>query len=237
MGDGADHALLAAARAGEESAFSELYARHLPDARRFARRLLGPGRTADADDVVNTAFEQVLKAVRRGRGPVEHLRPYLLVTVRHIVWREQALHRRERGTALEVASEATTAGEADRAPDVSLDGWSRPLLEAAYLSLPLPWQEILWLVEVEGRSPSELVDLLGGPANRVAALTYRARRGLRRAYYLAYRDEAPTPACARYASALADRDSAGIDAMAAHHATCSTCRSVRRGVEPPRPGP
>ena len=52
----------------------------------------------------------------------------------------------------------------------------------ALRSLSPRWQAVLWLTEIEGRSSVEVGELLGLSPNAAAALTGRAREGLRRAY-------------------------------------------------------
>src|SRR4030088_3379215 len=79
-----DTELLARLRAGENAAFGELYRRHAGVVRRSAFRLVRDG--ADADDLTAEAFFRVLQAVRRGNGPHEHARTYLLTVARRISW-------------------------------------------------------------------------------------------------------------------------------------------------------
>ena len=68
-----DLELLQQVRNGDETAFTELYARHHAVARRVASTFRC---RADADDLVNEAFVKVLGALRRGHGPTDAFRAY-----------------------------------------------------------------------------------------------------------------------------------------------------------------
>lgn len=48
--------------------------------------------------------------------------------------------------------------------------------------LPERWRNALWYSEVEQLTSSEVAGVLGISPNAAAALTYRAREGLRRAW-------------------------------------------------------
>ena len=75
-----DAELLNTIRSGDPGAYALLRERHAAPARRLAGQLVsGPGA---ADDVVASAFTQVLEAIRRGGGPTDAFRPYLLIVVR-----------------------------------------------------------------------------------------------------------------------------------------------------------
>src|SRR5260370_35962871 len=77
-----DAELISAVRAGDQAAYGTLYERHAGAARRLAGQYL-PG-AADADDVVAETCARVLRVIRRGRGPEEAFRPYLLASVRRV---------------------------------------------------------------------------------------------------------------------------------------------------------
>jgi hypothetical protein len=76
---GSDAALINAIRSGDPGAYDVLRSRHGAAARRLASHLRrGP---ATVNDVVDWAFVQVLEAIRRGGGPTDAFRPYLLTAV------------------------------------------------------------------------------------------------------------------------------------------------------------
>lgn len=187
-----DAELLDLVRGGDETAFTELYARHRAVAQRMAMLYCDPG---EADDLVNVAFEKVLGALRRGRGPTGAFRAYLFVTLRRLA-AEQAERPKEHPIDVipePVAALATTPG---------LDAAEREMITHAFDSLPDRWQAVLWHTAVEGRHPRDLSSFLGMSANAVSALAYRAREKLRQAYLQAHLQAAPHPQCEPHRSCL-----------------------------------
>lgn len=166
-------ALCDEARLGEESAYGSLWALHIVAARRYARHLT---QTFDADDLTSEAFTRVFAALRAGRGPVVGFRSYLNATMRHVAfswarsWRESASDSLE-----EVAC-------SERTENTVLRGLENGMLHRAFVSLPVAWQNILWLTIVEGYSASQSGVLLALSPNATAALALRARSGLRQAW-------------------------------------------------------
>ncbi|OMH29271.1 hypothetical protein BKD30_00815 [Tersicoccus phoenicis] len=79
--DASDRELIDAVRAGDRRAFGILYERHRGAAWRVARRCANGA--AQADDLVAESFANLLAAVRRGAGPRENVRAYLLTVVTH----------------------------------------------------------------------------------------------------------------------------------------------------------
>src|SRR2546421_1325513 len=82
-----DRALLERLRAGEDSAFGELFARHSAAVRRLAFGLVSD--RSEVDDLTAEAFFRVLQAIRRGAGPVDNVRGYLLIVARRVAWEWQ----------------------------------------------------------------------------------------------------------------------------------------------------
>jgi RNA polymerase sigma factor (sigma-70 family) len=175
-----DDQLLARVRAGDRGAFGELWRRHEPDARAFARHLTHSNH--EADDVVAEAFAKVLRAIHGGAGPTEAFRPYLRTAVRRTWWRRSTV----RPLAALDEDDRVAAPVPD---DVGFDGAAC----RAFRRLNPRWQTVLWLADIQGRSSAEVGTALGLSPNAAAALIGRAREGLRRAYD----DESaavPTPA-------------------------------------------
>jgi RNA polymerase sigma factor (sigma-70 family) len=79
-----DRELLARVRAGDDAAFGELFTQHADAVRRFALRHVREH--AEADDLTAEAFFRVLQAIRRGNGPTDHVRTYLLTVARRVAW-------------------------------------------------------------------------------------------------------------------------------------------------------
>jgi DNA-directed RNA polymerase specialized sigma24 family protein len=171
---GSDAELLNTIRSGDAGPFELLRARHAAAARYLAGHVVREPAAADA--VVDVAFAQVLDAIRRGGGPTDAFRPYLLTAVRRAA--------REGG-----AGGAPIPTDEQQIPDpgqllidpavASLEG--SPAVPA-FLSLPERWRAVLWHTEIEGATPAEAAPLLGLSAASVTELADRARDGLARAH-------------------------------------------------------
>ncbi len=170
-----DAELISAVRSGDADAYGILYQRHGHAARRVASHIT-PG-PADVDDVVAETFVRVLAAIRRGGGPAEAFRPYLVTAARRVALD----HLRGQRTQVPTDdAELPDPGEPFVDPaEASLE---RSLVRRAYASLPERWSAVLWHTEIEQARPAEVALLLGISPNSVAALRYRAREGLRQAY-------------------------------------------------------
>jgi DNA-directed RNA polymerase specialized sigma24 family protein len=165
---GSDAALLNAIRSGDPGAYDVLRARHGAAARRLARYL--PRGGAAADDVVDWSFTQVLDAIRRGGGPTDAFRPYLLT----------ATARAARDCAAGEAAPVPADDQDIPAPGLLPGGNSRDPVVAAFLSLPERWRAVLWHTEVEGTAPAAVASLFGLSAEGTADLAASAREGLGR---------------------------------------------------------
>ncbi len=167
-------ALVAAARLGDREAYAELYRRFRPTARAAVAAMGVP--RFDRDDIVDEAFANILSAFQRGNGPVDQFRPYLIAAVRNLVYNQTRRAARAdegcRRLSVDLLREQMAPG-AEFEPDV---------LRRALDQLPARWRQILQQVEIDGRRPAELAVELGMSANAIAALSSRARRGLRSAY-------------------------------------------------------
>jgi RNA polymerase sigma factor (sigma-70 family) len=215
-----DAELLGQVRDGDDAALGELYVRHRDAALRLARSY---GAAADAEDVVNEAFERVMGALRRGRGPADAFRPYLFVTVRRLTTgRGGADH----GTLDEVP-EAVVAAEAGG----TLDLTERALVAEAFADLPDRWQTVLWHTAVEGQRPREVARAVGMPANTVAVMAHRARERLRQRYLQAHILASCPETCAPHRARLGAHVRGGLTrrhggAVDAHLAECADCRRL-----------
>jgi hypothetical protein len=128
--------------------------------------------------------------------------------------------------------------EDERIPDdpaaYALD---RTLTARAFRSLPERWQTVLWYTEVEGMDPHEVAPLMGISANSVAALSYRAREGLRKAWLQAHiTDATASGECQWTMSRLGDHTRDGLSARDAARLTdhlddCAKCTIVAEEVE------
>lgn len=223
-----DAVLIAATRTGDQAAAGLLYDRHAGAARVVARQYTNSD--ADADDVVADAFAAVYGALSRGNGPEEAFRAYLFTVVRRVA----AVHR-DRARRVEPTDDVATleagtalAGTAD---EPALAGFERGVVARAFHSLPERWQAVLWHTEVEGLTPAQIAPILGMSANSVAALSYRAREGLRQAYLQQHLQDPLDAGCRTVAGKLGAYVRGGLGArdtaqVEAHLETCGECRAL-----------
>lgn len=219
-----DADLIAASRSGDTTAYATLYRRHVTAAHGLARQLVRE--QAEADDMVAEAFAKVLDLLRRGGGPEDTFRPYLLTAVRRAAYDK---HRAERRQVVTDQMEAFDPGVPFADPAVA--DLERTMIARAFASLPERWQAVLWHTEIEGATPAEVAPLLRLTANGVAALAYRARESLRQAYLQMHLSGAARSECRPVAArlgayvrgGLAKRDAAE---MAAHLDQCVGCREI-----------
>jgi DNA-directed RNA polymerase specialized sigma24 family protein len=169
-----DAELLNTIRSGDPGADALLRRRHAAAARRLAGQLAsGP---AAADDLVASVFTCVLDAIRRGGGPTDAFRPYLLTAVR------RAARGSFSGDRAEIPADEQQIPDPGQPFDPAAAGQDAAPLVAAFMSLPERWRAVLWHAEIEQAAPSKVAPLLGLDARGVTELAARAREGLRQAY-------------------------------------------------------
>ncbi|MET9575996.1 sigma-70 family RNA polymerase sigma factor [Streptomyces massasporeus] len=232
-------------RAGDDTAYEELYRRHAQAVRRYARTCCRDAHTAE--DLTAEVFARMLQAVRGGAGPAHAVRAYLLTSVRRVAasWTRSA--RREQL----VDDFAVFATQSARGSDVSDDGTlelgadvramheaEQSLAMRAFRSLPERWQAVLWHTEIEDESPSEVATLFGLDANGTRVLASRAREGLKQAYLQAHVSATLTAdeECARYADQLGTYARGRLRTRAErglrkHLEGCAKCRLAALQIE------
>jgi RNA polymerase sigma factor (sigma-70 family) len=222
-----DAELIESARSGDTSAFAELWRRHFRPAARVARQFT----SIDADDLVSEAYVRIFQRVLAGGGPTGAFRPYLYTTIRNLASTWGAASR-------DIQVDMIEDFEDERIPDdpaaYALD---RTLTASAFRGLPERWQTVLWYTEVEGMDPHEVAPLMGISANSVAALSYRAREGLRKAWLQAHISDATASGeCQWTMSRLGDHARDGLsprdaERLTAHLDDCAKCTIVSEEVE------
>ncbi|MGW6024326.1 sigma-70 family RNA polymerase sigma factor [Streptomyces sp. NPDC055099] len=210
-GPPADSDLITRMRAGDDTAYEELYRRHAEAVRRYARTCCRDAHTAD--DLTAEVFARMLQAVRGGSGPEHAVRAYLLTTVRRVAagWTKSAKREQLVEDFAVFAAQAQRSSEVSDDDTLDLGADVRAMHEAeqsmamqAFRSLPERWQAVLWHTEVEDESPSDVATLFGLDANGTRVLAKRAREGLKEAYLQAHVSTTLTAdeECARYADRL-----------------------------------
>ncbi|TDC48731.1 sigma-70 family RNA polymerase sigma factor [Jiangella ureilytica] len=171
--------LLDRAHEGDDAAFGTLYEKTAPMAHRVAQHIVRDRHAAD--DLVQETFCLVLNAVRAGRGPRSSFPGYVLSTVRRLAYR----HSTARGRTIAVHDPAAWDALIDRLGVPRADDGRAA---TALAGLPARWRLVLWLVDVERYSPSEVGTRLSMTPNAVSSLAARARKALRAAYAAAPAD-------------------------------------------------
>ncbi|MFJ1830176.1 sigma-70 family RNA polymerase sigma factor, partial [Streptomyces sp. NPDC088178] len=233
-----DAELITQMRDGDDLAYEELFRRHSDAVRRYARTCCRDAHTAD--DLTAEVFARTLQAVRRGKGPEEAVRAYLMTAVRHVgaAWTKTAKREQLVDDFAVFAAQASQSSQVSDADTLDLGADVLAMHEAeqsmamqAFRSLPERWQAVLWHTTVEEESPSEIAPLFGLTANATAVLASRAREGLKQAYLQAHVSQALTSDgdCARYADRLGAYARGGLRMRAerglrGHLDECVKCR-------------
>jgi RNA polymerase sigma-70 factor, ECF subfamily len=175
-GNASDEALVAAARAGSDAAFTAIVQRYEPQLIAYARQVLG-GRHHDAEECVQDAFVRALRSMRSGDAEIA-LRPWLHAIVRNRCLDQ--LRKPQRTTDLEPMQ----AVLADHGPGpVSMIAHRQKLdaVVGGMEALPERQRRALVMHELEDRSHSHIGRALGVSAGASKALVCRARQGVAQA--------------------------------------------------------
>ncbi len=219
-----DAELITLVRAGDRTAFGDLYRRHSAAATTLARQFANS--QAEADDLVSEAFARVLDGLLEGKGPDTAFRAYLFTTLRHT-----AYDRTRKDKKLQFTDDIEYHDVAVEGDDPVIADLENGLVAKAFAGLPERWQTVLWHTQVEGQSPAEVGLLLGMAPNAVSSLAFRAREGLREAYLQAHLAETAAERCrttvdrlgAWTRGGLSKREKAQVDA---HLDECDRCRAL-----------
>lgn len=223
-----DETLVERTRSGDQRAFAELWRRHYRSGARVARQFTS---SIDADDLVSEAYTRIYQRVLAGGGPTGAFRPYLYTTIRNLA---STWGAKSKDVQVDDIADFEDPDTLDDPASIALD---RTLTARAFRSLPDRWQSVLWYTEVEGMDPHEVAPILGMTANGVAALSYRAREGLRKAWLQAHiNDASASGECQWTISRIGDHARNGLSArdnerMTFHLATCSKCQIINEEVD------
>ena len=223
-----DEALVDQTRTGDQRAFAELWRRHYRSGARVARQFTS---SIDADDLVSEAYTRIYQRVLAGGGPTGAFRPYLYTTIRNLASTWGAASRDVQ------VDDITDFEDPSTVEDPAARALDKTLTARAFRSLPDRWQSVLWYTEVEGMDPHEVAPLLGMTANGVAALSYRAREGLRKAWLQAHiNDPAASGECQWTISRIGDHARRSLSArdserIGFHLSTCAKCSIISEEVD------
>ena len=222
-----DEELAERTRAGDSRAFGELWSRHAKAGLAAARQF---HTIADPDDIVAEAYLQIFRAMQRGGGPHEAFRPYLYRTVRNVAmgWIPKAAT-----VDIDDVAETLPSGK----PDIDTAALEKTVTVRAFRTLPERWQTVLWYTEVEGMDPAEAAPYLGLTPNGAAALAYRAREGLKKAWLQAHVNDRRVPAECRWTTErMADYNRGALSSRARdrfekHLETCTRCSIIVEEID------
>ncbi|MGW7532684.1 zf-HC2 domain-containing protein [Amycolatopsis sp. NPDC054798] len=220
-----EQALLKRLRDGEDAAFGELFELHAAAVRRLAQSLAAD--RSEAEDITAETFFRVLQALRRGAGPRDYIRAYLLTVARRVSWEWHGARRDVPVTDDELTFRAGAG------VDTPARTAEHTLITTAFTSLPERWRTVLWQTEVEGEQPAMVAPHFGLSANATAALARRARQGLRAAYLQAHLSVNRGPETCRAVVEKLGGFTAGsvtgaeAERIKAHLLGCPSCRATQ----------
>jgi RNA polymerase sigma factor (sigma-70 family) len=236
--EAADAELVAAVRAGDDSAFEELYRRYQPRIARFVCSMLHDA--ARCEDVAQEAFLSALRRMRETDAEI-NFKPWI-----YQIARNAAIDSYRRNShAVEVsmdaddglrASDRTRLVGLEGSPDAALVTKERlDHLQGAFDELSDVHTRVLVMRELEGMSYREIGQKLHLTRPAVESALFRARRRLESEYTElseGRRCEAMEGTIARIAQGV-HRD-AEEHRLARHARRCHTCRRRARelGIEP-----
>lgn len=208
------------------AAYAELYRRYRDAA--LSRAVAAARPPVSPEDVVSEAFAKTLQAMDRGLGPRDSFVGYLFTAIRS---------EGRRRTKVEGATDLVPDEELDvlastSAEDAAERHGELDQLQRAFASLPDDWQQLLWLVEVEGIPQERAATRIGATPSAMISRLARAREALRTAYLQQYVDRAPV-GCGEAPMLLAGfvRGSLGKRqhrAVQAHTEECAECAEQAR---------
>lgn len=181
--------LVTASRGGNRKAFGELVTRHQDRVFNLAYRLTGD--YEDASEAVQEAFLKAFKAVAAFRGESGFYTWLFRITVNVVRSRRRfrAVRPVERSLDADPRPDADGAGRSPAAelkadvPDPSDEAGRverKELVEKALKKLEPEQRAMIVLRDIEGRSYSEIADVLDCPRGTVKSRLHRARLALRK---------------------------------------------------------
>jgi RNA polymerase sigma-70 factor (ECF subfamily) len=171
-----DEALLERTLRGDETAFQELYLRHLDTIFRFAYRMLGS--PEHAEDVAHDCFLGLIRNPGRFDPRRGSLRTYLYRAVRNLVLKR--LRRSETEVSVDESSDLQPTGDAGEPLDGLLARELSCEVRKAIGRMPALQREVVVLFEYEEQSLAEIAAIVGTDIGAIKSRLHRARKWLRR---------------------------------------------------------
>src|ERR671923_1922465 len=159
---------LLAQRPRPDRGFERIYKRHVGDVYRYALAVMR--NQADAEDVTQTTFLNAYRAFMRGERPAK---PHnWLIAIAHNVCRQRFRQSARRPSEVSFDDDIADAVVDEEAP-------SGEDIRRALSHLAFNQRAALVMRELEGRSYSEIAEILDLSTSAVETLIFRARRALR----------------------------------------------------------
>jgi RNA polymerase sigma factor (sigma-70 family) len=160
--------------------FNRTVVPHLGDARALARRIMG--NATDADDVVQDACMQALRAIVGFADG--NARAWFLTIVRHSAYRWMRKNRPQALVLVDdlddaACTQAAIAGMGGKTPEATLIAKvDAACLETAIAAIPPPFRETVVLREIDGLDYRAIARMTRVPIGTVMSRLSRARRRL-----------------------------------------------------------
>jgi RNA polymerase sigma-70 factor (ECF subfamily) len=174
--DGTDAALVLAAKAGDASAFGELYERYRDAIYRFC--LARTGTSHDAEDLASDVFVKALNSIDRYQDRGLPFAAFLYRIARNAaIDRSRTLKQplSVDGLLVEPSSTQNVEGEATLAVEKSI-------LLAALSKLKSEHRDVITMRFIEGYAAAEVAQLLGKTEGAIRTLQHRALERLRKEF-------------------------------------------------------
>jgi RNA polymerase sigma-70 factor, ECF subfamily len=210
---------LLAQRSRSDRSFERLYRRHVADVYHYALAVMR--NQADAEDVTQTTFLNAFRAYERGERPKKAQN--WLIAIAHNVCRQRFRQSARRPTEVsfdeDIGDRFVGAPEQDEGPNAED-------IRRALGHLAFNQRAALVMRELEGRSYSEIAEILGLSASAVETLIFRARRALREQLESSLTCGQAELAISRQLDGRMSRAEKG--ALRAHLRECSECATFAR---------
>lgn len=195
-------------------ALDALYREHAPEVYRYAYAVLG--NRADAEDVMQTVFVNALRAMEHGERPRKPSN--WLITIAHNVVRQRFRQEQTRPAEVELDAELEAPG-ATPGGEGSIEDLVRALQR-----IPSSQREALVMRELEGRSYTEIREVLGVSGRALETLLFRARRSLAEELENLVTCDRAELAISKHADARLSRKE--LRRLKAHVRECPSCARV-----------
>lgn len=157
-------------RAAPERAFERIYRRHVGDVYRYSLAVLR--NRDDAEDVTQTTFMNAYRAFQRGERPEQPQN--WLIAIAHNVCRQRFRQAQRRPQETMLFEETPELAVEEPEHEYTAEDIQRALGHLAFNQ-----RAALVMRELEGRSYSEIAQIMGVTVSAVETLIFRGRRALR----------------------------------------------------------